>query len=236
MDYAQARPLDIGGTIAKAFALMARHPLKIFGVALLAYALPMRAVYYGLSILQLQGYPLYVTAWVPWIPALVLSVIVGGAVAGAIREEGSLGSTLRKLPQLTLAGLLVMLGCLLGMALLVIPYFFLVVRWCVVAAVTVNEDVSITGAFARSNALSKGVRLGIFGVALLSLIMQFAFSLLTMRVLIPILGGSTSSQDFAAVTGTVITLLTETAMAGFAASLQCSLYVHLHERLTEIFA
>lgn len=237
--------LDIGATFGTTFTLMWRYPLRVFGVAFLLGAIPIRLVYYGATLQFLRGYPTYIGGLEALAALMVLQVAVGGVVAGSILEGGSLARTLRMLPRLWLVGILTMLGSFLGLLLLIIPYFFVVVRWCVVASVTANERVSVIGAFARSNQLSEGARFSILGVALISTILQALIAGPLIYVLIPAVGGLPGAEDFTVAPGTVfLKLLVDIAKCGFAAALQCALYMHLRERrdgassdrLNEIFA
>ncbi len=240
------RSLEAGHAIGRAFALIQRFPLQVFGVALLAGAVPTRALYYGISLQQARGLPDFAGTFEGIFVSLLLQTIVAGLlVSSAISGEPGLGTGPRRLPRLFLAGLLNAIGSIVAMICLLFPYFFLLTRWSVVGAVTASEDIGISTAFGRSSELTEGARLRIFGLLITSGVCQMLLLVLGMVVLIPVTGATAATQDFSwQPAAFAMRLVLETLMFALSGALQCALYVALRERrdgpfadrLSEIFA
>jgi len=241
----QIRDLEIGATLGRAFALIGRHPLKTFGLALLVGALPMRALSYCLQLeadsgtragaVNLQQFFCYAT----------LQTIIAGLLVGGVIFDGRPAINLRRLPQLAAVGFLNALGQCIAAICLLVPYLFVVTRWSVVGAVAAGEEVGINAAFGRSSELTEGARLRIFGVILASGVGQTLLLMLGIVALIPIVGQAKATQDFSSEPLVfAVQLLCDMLNFGFAASLQCALYAALREgrhgpftgNLSEIFA
>jgi len=246
MEQSEARPLEIGGVFRRAFAMIGQFPLKIFGVAFAFGGLPTRLIYYAVSVQTAHGWPRSLVNFETAFLSEVCETIAAGLLIGSfIRNETGITSGLRRLPQLVAVGLLKALGCMLAAAVLLIPYFFVATRWSVVGAVVVNEDTGINAAFGRSSELTEGVRLGIFGLLILTGVGQMLLFILSVALLAPITGVAVAMQDFTLQPAVLsVQLLLETLTTGFIAALQCALYAALRERrdgpmtghLSEIFA
>ena len=240
------RKLELGSTIGSAFALIRDFPIKVIGLAFVLGAVPTRALYYGLSGVTNDAGSTVLTSVAVLLVGLVIQVVLAGLLVGsAAHQEAGIGSGLRRLPQLIVGGLLNALGSCIALMCLLIPYLFVMTRWSVVGAVLANEDRGISEAFGRSSELTEGVRLHIFGLIVLSGIGQILFVTIGLLLVAPVTGMATALQDFSSnPVALAMRTFVETCTIGFAAALQCALYVALRESregpmsdyLTEIFA
>lgn len=244
--HAENRPLEIGSTIANAFGLIGKHPIKVIGLAFLIGGLPTRALYYGLLTDQPTRGTLILSSFAEMMVGILIQTVLAGLLVGSVTRQGTgMGSGLRRLPHLIAVGVLNGIGSIIALLCLLIPYLFVLTRWSVVGAVIANEDLGISEAFGRSSELTEGVRLRVFGLILLSGIGQALFVFAGLLLVAPVTGMNVAMQDFsmnpAALT---MRLIVETCTIGFAAALQCTLYKTLMERregpvsdrLREIFA
>ena len=248
---------EIGKILGGAFGLIGRKPLIVFGLALVFAAIPTRLFYYavgawapsgGASGAASFGWLLLTNAW-----SFVVQTIVPGALIGTavIVYEGGrpdldigLRPALQRLAPLIGVSLLYAIGCLIGVATFFIPFLFLLVRWSIVAPVAVMEPVGVGEAFGRSSELTRGIRLKIFGLiivtGLLESLAAAVVNLLSLVLGSALLFGQDASLDPVAVT---LRIVMETAISGFSAAVYCMLYIALRERmegpmsdrLTEIF-
>ena len=240
------RKLELGSTIGSAFALIRDFPIKVIGLAFVLGAVPTRALYYGLSGVTNDAGSTVLTSVAVLFVGLVIQVVLAGLLVGsATQQEAGIGSGLHRLPQLIVGGLLNALGSCIALMCLLIPYLFVLTRWSVVGAVLANEDRGISEAFGRSSELTEGVRLRIFGLIVLSGIGQILFVTIGLLLVAPVTGMATALQDFSSnPVALAMQTFVKTCTIGFAAALQCALYVALREsregpmsdRLTEIFA
>lgn len=246
MQHAEARPLEIGGILRRAFAMIGQFPLRIFGVAFVLGGMPIRLVYYAISVQIAHGWPRsLVNLETAFLSEICETIAAGLLIGGLVRNEPGITSGLRRLPQLIAVGFLKAFGCMLAAAALLIPYFFVATRWSVVGAVAANEDTGINAAFGRSSELTEGLRLGIFGLLILSAVGRALLFILSVGLLAPVTGAAVAMQDFTLQPAVFsVQLLVETLTIAFTAALQCALYTALRERregpmtdhLTEIFA
>ena len=243
---AESRSLEIGSTIASAFGLIGKHPIKVIGLAFLIGGLPTRALYYGLLTDQPTHGTIILSSFAEMIAGTLIQTVLAGLLVGSVTRQGTgIGSGLRRLPQLIAVGVLNGIGSIIALLCLLIPYLFVLTRWSVVGAVIASEDTGIGEAFGRSSELTEGVRLRVFGLVLLSGIGQALFVFAGLLLVAPVTGMSVAMQDFST-SPAVLTmrLIVETCTIAFAAALQCTLYMALMERregpmsdrLTEIFA
>lgn len=243
---AENRPLEIGSTVANAFGLIGKHPIKVIGLAFLIGGLPTRALYYGLLADQPTHGMLILSSFAEMIAGTLIQTVLAGLLVGSVTQPGtSIGSGLRRLPQLISVGLLNGIGSIIALLCLLVPYLFVLTRWSVVGAVIANEDRGISEAFGRSSELTQSVRLRVFGLIVLSGIGQILFVTLGLLLVAPVTGMTTAFQDFSAnPIALAMRTFVETCTIGFAAALQCALYIALRERregpmtdrLSEIFA
>ena len=237
--------------------MIGRKPLMVFGLALIFAAIPTRLFYYALgawshyasaSGAAAIGWLLLTSAWSSVIQTIVLGALIGTAVI--VHEGGrpdlnvGLRPALQRVAPLIGVSLLYAIGCLIGAAAFLIPLLFLLVRWSIVAPVAVMEPVGVSEAFGRSSELTQGIRLKIFGLMIVtglleSLLMFFMIFLSVILGSTPLIGHDVSS-DLVAV---ALRIVMETAISGFSAAVYCMLYIALRERadgpmsdrLTEIF-
>lgn len=240
------RPLDVGVTISQAFALVGRYPVKIFGAALIAGAIPLRVISYVMSGYTAPGIPAGINSLPAFFASIMIHTVVAGLLVGsAVDQDTGRGSGLRRLPQLFAAGLLAAVGSIIALLCLLIPYLFLITRWSVVGPVVASENISINQAFGRSSQLSEGARLRILGIIVLAGVGESLLVIAGMLLVAAFSGVETALQEFslqpAAMT---MRIAVQTLTIGFTGALHCALYVQLKERregpradqLREIFA
>lgn len=102
------------------------------------------------------------------VTAVVLQgAVVHGAIATLNGKRASfadcLATGLRYLVPLLFIGLLATLGMIVGFILLIVPGIIVSIVWCVVYPVCVVERSGVSGAFGRSQELTRGYRWQIFG-------------------------------------------------------------------------
>jgi hypothetical protein len=238
--------LDVGVTIGRAFALIGQYPIKIFGVALIAGAIPLRMTDYAMSGHTAQGIPAGINALPTFLVSIIIHTVVAGLLIGSTTgRDAGIGSGMRRLPQLFAAGLLAAAGSIIALLCLLVPYLFLITRWSVVGPVVASENISVNQAFGRSSQLSEDARLRILGILVLAGVGESLLLMASMLLLAPFLGVEAAVQEFslqpAALT---MRILIQTLTIGFTGALHCALYVQLRERregpltdqLAEIFA
>jgi hypothetical protein len=236
----ELKPLEIGTVFSSAFSLMGSHPLTAFGISFILGALPTRLLAYATSVSATQTPTAVAANLFHWLGSMVVQVIVGGMLTGTAlivahgdKAESTAGLRrgLQRMAALISVGLLYALGCLIGISALVIPFFFLWIRWSVVGQVVVAEDIGISAAFGRSSELTKGCRLGILGLLLLAGLIQSLFGMLITLLIMPLAGLSHDAVNLATDPGAVAgQAAMETLAYGFAAAIQCALYVELKQR------
>lgn len=91
--------------------------------------------------------------------------------------------TMPQIGMLFLGGIVYWLLILVGLNLLVLPGLYAMVIWYMIWPIIVVEKTGLKDAFSRSNALSKGARLPILGVALFIALTQVMVAVLMMTVL-----------------------------------------------------
>lgn len=116
--------------------------------------------------------------------------------------------------------------------------------WAAVVPVTIEEDVSVFGAFSRSQGLTRGARWKIFGIFLLILLIGMLIGVIGILLSTIVLGASYLSPAVAMTTMAIILNLVITTLASaFGSSVLTSLFVELREwkdgpedrKLSEIF-
>ena len=131
---------------------------------------------------------------------LVTAVVLQGAVVhGAIATLNGrrasfadcLATGLRYLVPLTFIGLLATLGVVVGLILLIVPGIIILVMWSVVYPVCVVERSGVSGAFRRSQELTRGYRWPILGVYL---------ALIVLIVIVSIVFGALVALDMTVAT------------------------------------
>ncbi|MEQ8834544.1 MAG: hypothetical protein RIB67_08865 [Miltoncostaeaceae bacterium] len=93
----------------------------------------------------------------------------------------ALGDTLRAsrewFRRLAVASLLAAVSVMAGLLLLIVPGLVLLTWWVVLPAVIVIEGSTVRGGFARSRALVSGRAFPVFQIAVITMLIQLAFSL-----------------------------------------------------------
>lgn len=247
-------PLEIGTTFSNAFTLIGSHPLIVFGLSLILGALPTRLLYYAAAApasqpLAVAGGKLLAPLGSMAIQDIVSGMLVGTALIVAQGDKAAPVSALRpglqRLVPLILVAFLYTLGCFIGLCALIVPFFFLWIRWSVVGPVVVAENIGVSAAFGRSSELTKGSRLRILGLLIIATLIQSVFAALIMLLGLPLAGLSTHAASLATNPASIaVQAVMETLVVGFTASIQCALYIELKQRcdgpladqLSEIFA
>lgn len=124
-----------------------------------------------------------------------------------------LSDSRRWILRLTVVSILAALSVMAGLLLLVIPGLLLVTWWVVLSPVVVIEEPRVLDSFRRSRALVLGHGWPVFGIALLTMIIQLAFSLALGLAMMPVGGalgdvlaamvGNTLAAPFVAIAWTI---------------------------------
>jgi hypothetical protein len=180
-----------------------RHLVTIAAVVLV----PLGAVTAPLALL---GWPGIVGANVLDLSALFL---VNGALVRAVddvrlgRPDMSVAETFRqtgpRLVVLAVAGVLAAVAIFVGLLLLVVPGLVLLTWWFVLSPVVVLEGQGVLPAFGRSRALVRGHGWPVFGVAIVTLLVELVVSLTLGAAVLP-LGSAVSSFVQTAVGNTLV--------------------------------
>jgi len=254
------RSFSIGRVFNRAFSVMGKYPLAVFGVAFLVGALPQlvfglatsglrvdltqRGVRTGLIALGILGF----------IVALVLQAMIQGVIVHTtlIDREGrratvgeSVGYALSRAIPLILVSILFALGLGLGLMLLIVPFFFLATRWAVVPGTVVAERSGVFGAFSRSAELTEGARWKVLGLGVLVVLVAWLISAVAAAIDFSVVGfagvaaGAMAYNPVVLIVGTIANTIT----SAYWSAMQASLYVELRDwkdgpstdRLAEIF-
>ncbi len=200
-----------------------RHLVSIAAVVLV----PLGAV---TALLALAGWPGIVGANVLNLSALFL---VNGALVRAVddvrlgRPDLSVAETFRqtgpRLLVLAVAGVLAAVAIFIGFLLLVVPGLVLLTWWFVLSPVVVLEGQGVLPAFGRSRALVRGHGWPVFGVAIVTLVVELVVSLTVGAAVLP-MGGAVSSF--------VQTAVGNTLVSPFVAAAATLTYFELHPHPT----
>jgi hypothetical protein len=138
--------------------------------------------------------------WVGAILGAIVSLIglfwVQGALVKAVddirdgRPDLTLGQTFERVrPQLIsiiVAGILAVIGVLLGLLLLIVPGLVLLTWWVLIIPVIVIEERRAGEAFSRSRELVRGYGWGVFGVIVLTILIVIGFNIALGIILLPV--------------------------------------------------
>ena len=252
------RSLSVGRVFSRAFSVMGNNPLVTFGVAFLLAALPQLVISYATTSMRLDltqrgamaglvGLGIFGFLVMLVFQALVQGVIVHTTLAdreGRRAEFGeSMGFALGRALPLLVVSVLLAFASILGLMLLLIPFFFVVTRWAVAVSVVVAERSGIGGAFSRSAELTAGARWKILGLGILVMIFVYVIAAIAGAINFAVIGlpgmMSGTLNPIVLVVGAIANTLTST----FWATMQASLYIELidwkdgptAQRLAEIF-
>ena len=255
-------PFNFGRTFSRTFGLM-RDSLASVGLFILVIQLINGAVSFlaqqqlvaaitsAAGTTEPGAAPLAVFAS-PWYWATILaSVLIGsllyaGATAGLLKvargEQTSLGDCFRAgtakfLPVLGLT-ILWWLGVGLGWVLLLIPGLILITMWSAALPALIGENLGVIESFGRSRELTRGSRLSIFGLLLVSLIILYMpMILLGGAVAGGMMGGMMGGMASGMASGTgfgATYILITVAYGWFAGMLLTSLLVSIYTETTLI--
>jgi hypothetical protein len=177
------------GVIGEAWAMYKAHWRHLLLISFV--------VYLGVALLSLVL--VAILTWVGAIIAAIVSLIavfwVQGALVRAVddvrdgRADLSLGETFDRVrPQLAsiiVAGILAVLGVVLGLILLIVPGLVLLTWWVLIVPVIVLEHRRAGESFSRSRELVRGYGWSVFGVIVLTILIIIAFNIVLSLLLIP---------------------------------------------------
>lgn len=199
--------MEPGDVLRRSWVVYRAHWRHLVTIAAVVFV-PLGAV---TAPLTLAGWPGIVGSNVLVLSALFL---VNGALVRAVddarrgRPNVSLAETFRrtgaKLLVLAVAGVLAAVGIFVGLLLLVAPGLVLLTWWFLLAPVIVLEDRGILAAFGRSRGLVRGHGWPVFGVAIVTLLVELVVSLALGAMALP-LGGAVSSFVQSALGNTLVT-------------------------------
>ena len=249
--------ISIGRIFAIALSAIRQNAVVVFVLAFFSGSVPMLVEgYFSSKLLDAEGNEFSVLALsliaLTMVAASALSLLpqaflTRAVVAHSDERRASLGECIRAgaavlLPILAL-GLIYGVAVVLGLALLIVPGFFLMATWAVAGPVLAEERGSVIYAFRRSFRLTRGARWQIVGLLLLFFAIYLANSavieLATGEWDSTTLSGSYENPIYIGLTG-----LTEALLAAFWCATIAALYVELRdwkdgpatENLEQIFA
>lgn len=178
MDGLTDQSFSIRQVVHEALAAMRANPLPIFGVPFVLGGI-VRAL-----TLALAGVTPDDPSGVPGdtgmammgliTTCLVLACIIHASVAHADARRASLSDCLKvagkRLAPLLGVIVLYCLGVVMGLLLFLLPGLMLLMLWAIAIPVIVEEHAGVFGAFGRSQELTRGARLQLFGLFLLLLL------------------------------------------------------------------
>ncbi len=242
------RTVSIGRVLERAWSAVRANPGVIFGLALLVGAVPgliLSYLFVRLGLGSAEAFangtvspsalimPILTTSLI----GLIISALVQGALTRAtvVASEGgkaSFGDCLSTglsvaLPLIGLA-IITAIGIALGMILLIVPGIILALMWSVAVPALVVERVGVFEALGRSNALTKGAKGKIFGLAVIIIV---AYSLVSVVLGLVGLSGYNAADPAAALTpiGIVANVVLGTILNTAWGTIQPSLYVELRQ-------
>jgi hypothetical protein len=170
--------------------------------------------------------------WIGAIFAALLSLVgtfwLQGAIAEAVadvrdgRADLSIGETINRVSphvvRLGAAGILAVLGVVLGLILLIIPGLVLLTWWILIAPVIVLERRGVFEAFGRSRELVRGHGWNVFGAIVIGIVISIIARIVVALLLIWL---PTGLQDFLG------SLISNTVIAPFIAAAWTIMYFRL---------
>jgi hypothetical protein len=239
--------VSIGRVLERAFAAVRTNPGVILGLALLIGAVPGLIITY-LFVQMGLGSPEAITSGAISSSAIIAAVLVSGLVsvviaalvqgaltrATVVASEGgkvSFGDSLSTglsvvLPLIGLA-IISGVGIMLGMILLIVPGVILALMWSVAVPALVVERVGVFEALGRSNALTKGAKWKIFGLALIILVAYWLLSVVL--GLVGLAGYAANSMAGLTATNLIGGIILGTLFNTAWGTIQPSLYVELRQ-------
>jgi Membrane domain of glycerophosphoryl diester phosphodiesterase len=213
------------GVLSEAWTMYKAHWQHLLPLAL--------AVYVAVALIGLLLHAIldrWAAGLLTFLVALVATFWLQGALVKAIddirdgRPDLSFGETFEvvrpQLPAIIVAGILAVLGVMLGLILLIVPGLYLLTRWILIIPVVVLEGRSAGESFGRSWELVKGFGWNVFGVIVLTILLLLGFRIVLDILLFPL---SNAFQSF------VTELISGTLATPFAALAWTLLYFRLRE-------
>ena len=166
--------MDVGNVLSEAFALYRRHWQHFIPIALIYYLV------LSLATLALTVALGVVGALLAAVVSLVGVFWLQGTLTEAVadvrdgRADLSIGETFRRVAPrigaLLAAGILAVLGIMVGLVLLIVPGLILLTWWSVLVPAVVLERRGVFEAFGRSRELVRGNGWAVFGVIVITLL------------------------------------------------------------------
>jgi hypothetical protein len=242
------RTVSIGRVFERAWSAVRTNTGVIFGLALLIGAVPGFILSYlfirlgvgspeAIANGTVPPYGLIVPVLISSLVGLIISALVQGALTRAtvVASEGgkvSFGDCLSTglsvaLPLIGLA-IITAIGIALGMILLIVPGIILALMWSVAVPALVVERVGVFEALGRSNALTKGAKWKIFGLAVIIMVAYWLLSVILGMVGLSAINGS-NPEAAVSVSGIIASVVLGTILNTAWGTIQPSLYVELRQ-------
>ena len=254
---ASDRRMSIGRVFNRAFAALGANAATMFGIAFLFSALPIALLNlwqagtgptrdFGVNAVMIGG--IYLVSFV--LTQLAQGGLVRATIAHSERRTVTFGECIatgvRFALPLLLLGLLLGLALLVGFAFFVIPGIMLYLAWAVAVPALVIDRSGVFAAFGRSAFLTRGARWNIFGLGLLLLVFYYVLVAAVGIVTVAITGLPSAARGLQSygTLSSVLTALSTTVTTALVAAVQTSLYVELRDwkegpqvdQLSDIFA
>lgn len=253
MDGLTDQSFSIRQVVRGALAAMRANPVPIFGVPFLLGGVTrtLGLALAGMTPDDPRGVPddagMAMTSLI--VTCLMLACVIHASVAHADARRARLGDCLKvagkRLAPLLGVIVLYCLGVVIGSLLFLIPGLMLLMLWAVAIPVIVEERAGVFGAFGRSQELTRGARMQLFGLFLLLLLTRlglWAFVVFLSRFVL-----GTQYGDFTVATklvAIVFATLDFTIATAFWGTMLSAAFVELRNgkegspesRLNEIFA
>jgi hypothetical protein len=238
----QSEPLRIGAVLGSAFRALGGNPLVVFPLMLIIVGIPDFLTSYMLDdyrrgLMEAGGNTGGITLLL-FLIGSILQTLAAGALLQPVmldREGGkagfieSMNAFIVRAPRLIAVALLYAIGTIIGLILLLVPYFFLATSWAVVAPVAAGEAFGANAAFGRSKALAQGARTRILGIGVVTLTIMglIGFAALIVEAFI---FHETSLDLLRSPAVLAVSAIGTTISSAFCAAVQCALYLELKAR------
>lgn len=253
--------IDIARVISQTFSVLGRNFVTYLLLSLLLSGIPVAIINYAqVTVFGVQGANFSMASISSSLVGVVAAVIAASVLQGALvyatvqdmnGRKPSLGECLATGLRafLPLLGVSILFGLAIvgGMILLVVPGIMIAVAWCVCVPVLVAERTSVTGAFGRAGALTRGNRWRIFGLFVLVWIAAIVVGAIVGAITLG-LAFSGGSADAVAIATSPIQILTNVVSNAITSAVTSTgiavLYVELrraregqgHQWLADIFS
>lgn len=216
--------MQVGDAIGEGFGIYRRFWRHLVPIALVVYLVVSLVSLLLTALLGIVGALASVVISIVGVFLLQAALVEAVADVRDGRADLSLADTLRhawpRVPAVIGAALLAGLGVALGLVLLVVPGLYLLTIWSALVPVIVLEQRGVFPAFGRSRELVRGYAWTVFGVIVVTFLIQLAFSI----VLRIVLAGLDS-----AVAEYVRDVASNTVVAPFVAAVWTCMYFRLQQ-------